>query len=237
MRKDNLISPKHIALIPDGNRRWSKLHKLHILNGYSVGINRFLEFSRWSKEFGVKTVTVWALSTENLANRTSGELKILFKLYTKAAEDKKLLKDLKEEETRLNVIGDMRSLPKKLRSALRNMERETEMYKEYTINLLINYGGKEDLIYSMQKLSREMQSNKRTKIDEKAMRENLRTSQLPDVDLIVRTSGEMRLSGLLPWQGSYSELYFAKKYWPDFNKSDFRKAIETFSKRQRRFGK
>ncbi len=111
------------------------------------------------------------------------------------------------------------------------------MYKDYTINLLINYGGKEDLIYSMQKISSEMKGKKGMKIDEKTVRDHLRTSQLPDVDLIVRTSGEMRLSGLLPWQGSYSELYFADKYWPDFTKNDFKKAIEAFSRRKRRFGK
>jgi undecaprenyl diphosphate synthase len=235
--KKMLRAPSHIALIPDGNRRWAKIHKLHILNGYSVGIRRFIEFSKWSKEFGVKTLTVWALSTENLKNRSDLELKVLFNLYVKAATDKNVLKDLRANKARLKVIGDVDSLPEKLRNALRNIERQTRTYKDLTINLLVNYGGKEDLVYSVQQMSKEIRGNKRAKIDERFVREHLRSAALPDVDLIVRTSGEMRTSGLLPWQGSYSELYFSKKYWPDFGKEDFRKAIQNFSDRQRRFGK
>ncbi len=235
--KKRLLTPSHIALIPDGNRRWAKINKLHILDGYSIGIKRFGEFARWSREFGVKTLTVWALSTENLRNRSKLELKVLFGLYLKAATDKNYLKDLKENKARLRVIGDMSSLPKKLRDALMDLERQTSMYKDLTINLLINYGGKEDLVYSVQQMSKELKHNKNAKIDEEFVREHLRSAILPDVDLIVRTSGEMRTSGLLPWQGSYSELYFSKKYWPDFGREDFRKAIQTFSQRQRRYGK
>jgi len=235
--KKSLLAPSHIALIPDGNRRWSKFNKLHILDGYSIGIKRFIEFAKWSKEFGVETLTVWALSTENLKNRSNIELKVLFSLYLKAATDKKVLKDLKDNRARLRIIGDVNSLPKKLRDALLDIERRTRMYKDLTINMLINYGGKEDLVYSMQQMSKELKGNKSAKIDEEFVRRHLRSANLPDVDLIVRTSGEMRTSGLLPWQGSYSELYFSKKYWPDFGKEDFRKAIQTFSQRQRRYGK
>ncbi len=235
--KKSLLAPSHIALIPDGNRRWSKFNKLHILDGYSIGIKRFIEFAKWSKEFGVETLTVWALSTENLKNRSNIELKVLFSLYLKAATDKKVLKDLKDNRARLRIIGDVNSLPKKLRDALLDIERRTRTYKDLTINMLINYGGREDLIYSMQQMSKELKGNKNAKIDEEFVRRHLRSANLPDVDLIVRTSGEIRTSGLLPWQGSYSELYFSKKYWPDFCKEDFRKAIQTFSQRQRRYGK
>ncbi len=233
----NIIAPSHIALIPDGNRRWSRTHKLQVLSGHSTGINRFIEFAKWSKEFGIKTVSVWALSTENLTSRPIMELRGLFELYTRAAKDKKMFEMLKENGAKLRIIGDMSMLPKRLKNALEEIEFKTKTYKEITINLLINYGGKEDLLYSMQQASRAIRQNKDAKIDEEFIKEHLRSSSLPDVDLIVRTSGEMRLSGLLPWQGSYSELYFAKKYWPDFTKKDFKKAIETFSKRQRRFGK
>lgn len=235
--KRGLTTPAHIALIPDGNRRWSKLHKLKVFAGYRMGIRRFIDFTKWSKEFGVKTLTVWALSTENLRNRSGLELKVLFDLYMKVATDKSILRDLKANGARLRVIGDMNALPKKLRDAFRNVEAQTKMYKDMTINLLVNYGGKDDILYSMQQMSRDIKSNKVTKVDQKYIREHLRSATLPDVDLIVRTSGEMRTSGLLPWQGSYSELYFSNKYWPDFGREDFRKAIQTFSKRQRRFGK
>lgn len=235
--KEKLIAPNHIALIPDGNRRWAKTKRFGILYAYGMGITKFIEFARWAKEFGVKNVTVWALSTENLKSRTNTELSILFGLYTKAAKDKSIIKELKENKARLRIVGDISDLPKKLRDALIDAERQTRMYKDLTINLLINYGGKEDIIYSMQQLAKDVRSNKSVKVDEKFIREHLRSKDIPDVDLIVRTSGEMRLSGLLPWQGGYSELYFARKYWPDFNRADFRKAIQTFSRRQRRFGK
>ncbi len=235
--KKKLVAPQHIALIPDGNRRWAMLHKLRVFTAYRRGITQFIEFAKWSKEFGVKTISVWALSSENLKGRTGAELRILFALYTRAARSKKVLDDLKNNGARLRVVGNIGVLPKMLRDALRDAERQTEMYKDLTINLLINYGGREDIIYSVQKIAKELKSSKGSRIDEDTIQEHLRSSTLPDVDLIVRTSGEMRLSGLLPWQGGYSELYFAKKCWPDFNKSDFRRIIETFSRRQRRFGK
>lgn len=229
--------PKHVALIPDGNRRWARANGLKVLLGHSAGVKKFIDFATWSKEFGVKTVTVWALSTENLTNRPSYELKALFNLYTKAARDRKIINQLIENKARLRIVGDISKLPLKLRQALTDLERTTGKYRELTINMLINYGGREDLIYSVQKIANEARRSKRARINAEYVKEHLRTAALPDVDLILRTSGEMRLSGLLPWQATYSELYFAKKYWPDFSKEDFRKAISTFSRRQRRFGK
>lgn len=229
--------PRHIALIPDGNRRWSRLNRLRLLQGYSMGINKFIEFATWAKEYGVKTISVWALSTENLRNRTGAELRILYGLYIKAAKDPKILKRLIQNRARLKIIGDRSSLPRNLRVALADIERKTRNYKELTINLLLNYGGREDIVHSVQEMASDVKRNRKIKVNEEYVKEHLRTSALPDVDLVVRTSGEMRLSGLLPWQAAYSELYFAKKYWPDFDKEDFRKAIGTFSRRQRRFGK
>lgn len=229
--------PRHIALIPDGNRRWSRLHRFRLFQGYSMGVNKFIEFATWAKEYGVKTISVWALSTENLKNRTGTELKVLFGLYLRAAKDPKILARLMANKARLRIIGDRSHLPGKLRSALAEIERKTRSYKELTINLLLNYGGKEDIIYSAQQIANDARQHRKIRIDERYIKEHLRTSSVPDVDLVVRTSGEMRLSGLLPWQAAYSELYFAKKYWPDFNKEDFKRAISTFSRRQRRFGK
>ncbi len=237
MKKSGTMhAPEHIALIPDGNRRWARSNKVSLLGGYSLGIKKFVEFSTWSKQFGVKTITVWALSTENLKNRTGLELKILFDLYTKAAKDRSIRELLRANNAHLNVIGDMSALPKKLVAALKEIEEETRRYGDFTINLLVNYGGKEDLMYSVRSISSEA-SEDRGAIGEAEMRDHLRTSSIPDIDLVIRTSGEMRLSGLLPWQSAYSELYFTKKYWPEFNRDDLRKAVQTYSKRQRRFGK
>lgn len=229
--------PKHIALIPDGNRRWARTHKMHLLFGYQRGVQRFIEFTRWAKDTGVNTVTVWALSTENLKNRSKTELSVLFRIYARTAMSKKLISDLKQNHARVHVIGNIADLPKSLKNAFRNLEEQTSMYNGLTINLLVNYGGKDDIVHSVQDIANDMKKKKINKIDEDTVRQHLRTSDIPDVDLVVRTSGEMRLSGLLPWQLSYSELYFAKKYWPEFSKADFQKAIQTFARRQRRFGK
>jgi undecaprenyl diphosphate synthase len=229
--------PKHLALIPDGNRRWSGSHKLQIFNGYQKGVKKFIDFSIWAKGFGVKTLTVWALSTENIKNRSKTEIGILYQLYVNAAKDPQILKTLKDNGARIKIIGNSTLLPKKVKDALQSLEIKTQNYKDFTINLLIGYGGRDDIIYAVKKMYSEAMKGKITEVNEELINESMRTSSLPDVDFIIRTSGEMRLSGFLPWQSDYSELYFAEKYWPDFNKKDLEKALKVFSERQRRFGK
>lgn len=229
--------PAHVALIPDGNRRWARLRGIPLIAGYKLGIDKFIEFARWSSEFGIKTITVWGLSADNVKKRTSLEMRVLFSLYTKAARDKKFIKMLNDNRIRFKVIGDMKDLPVKLKSALNHIENETRKYTDFTINLLINYGGREDLIYSVKEIRRDLERGSISKVGEDDVRSRLLTASVPDVDLIVRTSGEMRLSGLLPWQTTYSELYFARKYWPEFEKKDFERALRLYSGRQRRYGK
>ena len=226
------IKISHLALIPDGNRRWSKNNRINILQGYSKGINKFLEFCEWSKEVGISTLTVWALSTENLRNRSKHELAVLYHLYVRAARDRNVLERLDRGRIRFKIIGNMKVLPRNLRDALHSLETRTKDYTSFTINMLINYGGRDDLVHAVKYLS-----SRKGRVTEEAIQEHLRSADIPDVDLIVRTSGEQRISGLLPWQAAYSELYFAPKYWPDFEKKDFKKAIEAYSKRQRRYGK
>lgn len=229
--------PKHLALIPDGNRRWSNSHKLEVLNGYQKGVHKFIDFSIWAKGFGVKTLTVWALSTENIKNRSKAEISVLYHLYVNAARDPKILEKLKNNGTRVKIIGNQSLLPKRVKDALQSLERVTKEYKDFTVNLLIGYGGKDDMLHAFKKVYDYALQGKISAINESVVMENMRTASLPDVDLIIRTSGEMRLSGFLPWQSDYSELYFAKKYWPDFNKTDLKKALKVFSSRQRRFGR
>jgi len=234
---DDKIIPKHIALIPDGNRRWSRKNRLHIMEGYELGINKFIEFAKWSSEFGVKTISVWALSNENIKNRNKQELNILFNLYLKAARDKKLINDLIKNRMRFNVIGDLHALPSKLRVELYKLERMTRKFNDFTINMLINYSGQNDLAYAAKQISQKIKQGKLKKVDNETLRENLMSAAVGDVDLVIRTSGEIRLSGLLPWQTAYSEFYFEKNYWPDFTKENYENAINDYSKRQRRFGK
>lgn len=229
--------PEHLALIPDGNRRWSSSHRLEIFNGYQKGVKKFIDFSIWAKEFGVKTLTVWALSTENIKNRSKAEISVLYRLYVNAARDPKILEKLRSNRARIRVIGNPNLLPKKVKEALQSLERKTMAYKDFTINLLIGYGGRDDMLHAFRKVYNHALQGKISSITESVVMENMRTASLPDVDFIIRTSGEMRLSGFLPWQSDYSELYFAKKYWPDFDKSDLEKALKVFSSRQRRFGR
>lgn len=228
--------PQHLALIPDGNRRWSKAHRLELLSGYQNGIKKFIDFSIWAKGFGVKTLTVWALSTENIKNRSKSEINVLYSLYIKAANDPQILKELRDNRARLKVIGNLDLLPKRVKDALRSVERKTRNYKDFTINMLVGYGGRDDMLYAFRRVYNYAIKGRLDRITENIIKQSMRTASLPDVDYIIRTSGEMRLSGFLPWQADYSELYFAKKYWPDFEKRDLEIALRAFSERKRRFG-
>ncbi|MEM0149273.1 MAG: polyprenyl diphosphate synthase [Candidatus Micrarchaeaceae archaeon] len=234
MTTDSYIGkvPGHIALIPDGNRRWARTHKLSFLKGYSLGVKKFIKFSIWAKRLGVKMLTVWALSTENIKNRSKDELSILYRIYVHAAQDKSILKMLKDNKARINIIGNTTLLPANVKNALYELQRKTHNYKEFTINLLIGYGGRDDLMHALKSASRSNEAPSTATFSK-----YLLTSKIPDVDLVIRTSGEMRLSGFLPWQAGYSELYFAKKYWPDFDRNDLVSAVRDFSERERRFGK
>lgn len=229
--------PENVALIPDGNRRWAKSHRLSLMTGYGRGIAKAVDFSMWLKSFGAKTLTIWALSTENIRNRSAAELNILYRLYIKTAHDKKLLKMLAQNKTRIKIIGNMRMLPQNVRRALRYLEQETGKYGDFSINLLIAYGGRDDILYAARRAAIEAAHGKGVHVTEESIEKELRTAEIPEPDLIIRTSGEQRLSGFLPWQSSYSELYFTRKYWGDFSKVDLQRAVAEFSKRKRRYGK
>ncbi len=227
--------PQHIAIIPDGNRRWARMKGLRLMQGYSMGIDKIIDVGLWAKTLGVKTLSVWALSTENIVGRGRHEISLLFKLYTKAVYDKKILKMLSDNHARVNVIGNLSLLPAKLRRGLLLLQKKTREYKDLSINLLIGYGGRDDIAFALKRLYANRILPKH--LDSKTIASMLMTATVPDVDLIIRTSGEKRLSGLLPWQSNYSELYFSRKYWPDFSRSDLKRAVDTYKKRERRFGR
>ena len=235
MSNRELIIPTNVALIPDGNRRWAKTNKMNLFNGYNYGIKKFVKFSLWLKSFGSKSLTVWALSTENIQKRTSQELSILYKLYVRAAYDKEILKMLDDTQAHLKIIGNRKLIPKAVNKALSSVEKRTAKYDKFYINVLLAYGGHDDILYAAKKLLASGAAPR--SISEDSLKKNLRTAKISDPDLIIRTSGEERLSGLLPWQSSYSELYFSNKYWPDFGKADLSAAISEFSRRKRRYGK
>lgn len=230
----SIRTPRTLALIPDGNRRWAKGHKLMLLDGYNTGVNKFISFSEWCIEYGINNVAVWAFSTENFS-RDSHEKKALFRIYKKFAEDSSVLERLRKNKTSIKVIGNTGQLPVDLRKALSKLEDNTKMYKEHVINILIGYGGKNDILHAVKNMLINVKN--KAMINEKMFERYLISSALPAVDLVIRTSGEYRLSGFMPWQTEYSELYFSKKLWPDFTKKDLHKALLDYSKRQRRFGK
>lgn len=227
--------PKVIAIIPDGNRRWAGSHSFSVFNGYRTGVRKFIDFADWCKEFGVKNITVWGFSTENF-ERSARERNALFRLYKKVATDKEVIDRLCKNRTRFRVIGNTSLLPKDLLSALRAVENKTKYYKDRVINMLIAYGGADDILHGVKEVVKLVARNG-GQINESMLRRHVLSNSVPDLDLIIRTSGEERLSGFMPLQSRYAELYFSDKLWPDFTKKDLKKALLEYSKRKRRFGK
>lgn len=228
-------TPEALALIPDGNRRWARSHSLSFFNGYKMGVNKFIDFADWCKEYGVRNITVWAFSTENF-KRPGPERDALFNIYRKVAGDKKMLARLKANETKFNVVGNKILLPRDLANALHKVETETIDCKEMCINMLLAYGGKDDILHAAQHLVKDAVKKGIRNVSETLFRAYMLSSSIPDIDMVIRTSGEERLSGFMPWQSGYSELYFSKKLWPDFTRSDLEMALAEYGRRQRRFG-
>ncbi len=229
--------PSSLALIPDGNRRWARAHNISFLRGYRIGVEKFIAFSEWCKDYGIKNITVWALSTENL-KRPKYEINTLLNIYRSVAKDRDIINRLHNNETRFRLVGNTSLLPKDLLGSLRSLEAETRKYKERVINMLLAYGGTDDLLHAIKSFAADLARNKRMSINgEAGIRSYLLSSAVPDIDFVIRTSGEERLSGLLPLQAGYAELYFSRKLWPDFKKRDLRYALSDYSRRQRRFGR
>ncbi len=222
--------PKTLALIPDGNRRWAARNKLSVLKGYNHGVSKFIDFSEWCVNEGIHNITVWAFSSENI-NRPKREVNALFGIYEKAATDRELMERIHENKMHINIISNPAVMPKKLVSILSRIEEETAQYNDNVINMLLGYGGKADIEFAIEK----MKKLKNFSVTE--FSRNLMSKAIPNIDMIIRTSGEMRLSGFMPLQSTYSELYFSQKLWPDFTKKDFDLAIAEYGRRERRFGK
>lgn len=237
-----MLVPKHIAVIPDGNRRWAKKHGVSLEEAYEKGIRKIGEFVKWCKEFEIEIVSAWGFSTDNI-KREKEEVEKLFSLFDKYLNEiikeyeKKSKEEIEEAKRKYNVrvrfLGRREIFPQKIRDAMEKIEKLTEKNEKYQLNLLLGYGGREELVDAVNAII----SKGIKRVDEKIIEEHLYTAGIPHPDLVIRTSGEIRLSGLMIWQTAYSELYFTKKLWPDFTKSDLKKALENYSKRVRKFGK
>lgn len=237
---NQLPFPQHIGIILDGNRRWSKIRDIDKVNGHKMGADIAEDLLNWIYDLGIKITTVYVLSNENLSRDTS-ELENIYSLL----EEKliSLYNDTRihSKQIRVKSIGEFSKLPNKLQDVMERLERITENYDNMYLNIAIAYGGQKELIEAIRKISTSVKEKRIDieDIDEKLIEANLYTAHLPQAepDLILRTSGEKRLSGFLLWQSAYSELIFVDIFWPEFRKIDLMRAIRTFQKRARRYGK
>lgn len=228
----------HVFIIPDGNRRWAMANNVPIETGYLRGVEKMLDVAAWCKEFSVGTLSLWGFSTENF-DRSAKEKEFLFSIFEHKADELLSSKKYDEYGVRIRFLGELSKFPESLNSKFRQLEEFTKNKSQYALNIFMGYGGRQELVHAVQALAVDVKSGSFSAddIDEQKIESKLYTHGLPDPDLIIRTSGEKRLSGALPWQSIYSELYFSEACWPDFSKKDFQAAIDDFYSRQRRFGR
>ena len=225
--------PRHIGFIMDGNGRWATRRGLPRTAGHSAGVDALTRVVEACREYGVEAVSLYAFSTENF-NRSDSECSFIFNLIKKFV--KKKLPDLIKNDVRLIVSGDLSYSPKldeETKVALLEAVEQTKTCRKHVLNLCFCYGGRHEIVEAVNKLL----SEGKTKISEEDIQKNLYTASIPDPDLIVRASGEQRLSNFLMWQSAYSELLFVDDFWPDFNKQTVEYCISEYQKRNRRFGK
>jgi len=228
--------PSHVAIIMDGNGRWAKQKGLLRALGHESGTKAVREVVEASAELGVKNLTLYAFSTENW-NRPKIEVKTLMRLLVKSL--KKEIKTLQKNNIKLTAIGCLSDLPTKANKELHEVIEQTKNNSGMTLTLALSYGAREELISVMKELSNKVKNNiiSIEDIDESIINKHLYTQNLPDVDLLIRTSGEQRISNFLLWQIAYAELYFTDVLWPDFKKQNLYEALINFQNRERRFGK
>ncbi len=221
--------PTHVGIIMDGNGRWARKRGLPRIEGHKAGAKVTEEIVKEAKRLGIKFLSLFSFSTENW-RRPKEEIDFLFHLmyeYTKSKIDLFL-----ENDIRFKAVGRIEELPDFLKEGFNEIEEMTKNCSSMTTVFAVNYGGRREIVDAVNKALKKG----KTHIEENDIRENLYYPELPDLDLLIRTSGEMRISNFLLWQSVYAELWFTETLWPDFTADEFRKAIESFSKRERRFG-
>jgi undecaprenyl diphosphate synthase len=232
------LMPKHVAIIMDGNRRFSKMQgNLGAVEGHKKGISTLERVLDWCVDLGIEIVTAYAFSTENF-NRPPQEVEGLMKLFKENFEGIARNKKIHNNEVRVKAVGKLELLPEDVREAIRIAEKSTANYNKRLVNIAIGYDGRMEIVDAIKKIANEVQEGKISTddINEELVNENLYTAGLEDPNLIIRTSGEERLSGFLLWQSSYSELYFCDSLWPELRKVDFLRALRSYQQRERRFG-
>ena len=227
--------PRHVAVIMDGNGRWAKQRGRPRLFGHRAGADSLRAILRACRDHGVEYLTVYAFSTENWVrpeDEVSGLMSLL-KTFLKKDEH-----ELHENQVRLRVTGRIQDLPKAVRNELERVMEATKNYEKGHLILALSYGGRAEIVDAVRAIAADVQAGRLAPeaIDEKAIAARLYLPDVPDPDLMIRTSGELRLSNFLLWQLSYAEFYFTETLWPDFREADFAKALEEYARRQRRYG-
>jgi tritrans,polycis-undecaprenyl-diphosphate synthase [geranylgeranyl-diphosphate specific] len=235
----NGIKPEHIAIILDGNRRWAQTHELNPWIGHRKGAEKIEKLLEWCFDLNVKSVTLYAFSTENF-RRSRKEVEEIMRLIEEKLRILLTDKKIHENRVRVKVIGRVNLLPKNLQELIYQVETATRDYNEHYLNIALAYGGRAEIVDAAKKVAIKVKKGELNPdaINEELFEKFLYTAHMPkpDPDLIIRTSGEERLSGFLLWQSAYSELCFLDVFWPDFRRIDLLRAVRTYQKRSRRFG-
>ncbi len=242
MEKENLpqfsVLPRHVGIIMDGNGRWAQQRGLPRYKGHIEGAKTFRKIGEFAGNLGIECLTFYAFSTENWKRPPEEVAAImdLFREYLRELDERKA--ENEEKGIKVNFIGDRTGIPKDILKMMGYSERITRKKDHVILNIAINYGGRQEILHSVQEIAKEVEKGKlkASEITEEMISEHLYTGGLPDPDLIIRPSGEYRLSNFLLWQSAYSEFWYSDILWPDFTEEDFTAALRDFEKRNRRFG-
>ncbi|MDA0990088.1 MAG: isoprenyl transferase [Verrucomicrobia bacterium] len=227
--------PRHVAIIMDGNGRWAQSRGLPRIRGHEEGSQSVRAIVRACRDMGVEYLTLYAFSVENWV-RPPSEISGLMRLLSRFLKEREF--ELHENQVRLRVIGRLQDLPKPIQRGLNRVMKATQSYDKGQLILALSYGGRTEIAAAAKQIARDVAAGKidPESVDEESIRERLYAPDIPDPDLLIRTSGEMRISNFLLWQISYSELYVTDTPWPEFREAEFQKALEAYSKRKRRYG-
>jgi len=231
--------PRHVGIIMDGNGRWAQARGLPRIEGHRMGARTARSVVEWANDAGIRVLSLYAFSTENW-RRPPDEIRGLMSLLATLLPQN--IPDMMKHRVRLSVLGDWEALPARARRALAEAVEKTEANTGVRVVLCLNYGGQQEIVAAVNNLIRELaaggcEANKLVPMDAAAFRKHLWCADLPEVDLIIRTGGEQRLSNFMLWDAAYAELYFTETYWPDFDRAEFERALAAYRQRERRFGR
>jgi undecaprenyl diphosphate synthase len=228
--------PQHVAVIMDGNGRWAKKRGLPRMMGHRRGVDALKLILRCCKDWGIGALTAYAFSTENWG-RPLEEVNFLMALFERVL--RRELRDMMAEEVRIQFVGDLPQLPSSLRAEIERAQETTQHNQGIRLNIATNYGGRQEILQACQAIAQQVEAGKlqADEVDELCFERHLYTAGLTDPDLLIRTSGEMRISNFLLWQVAYAELYVTDTLWPDFDRQEFHRALVSYQSRDRRFGR